>query len=359
MNAHLRSGFTTGACATAGARAALLAWLHQRPVTEVEIALPAGERVVFPVATSRIDADGAACSVRKDGGDDPDATHGLEIGCRATWRPEPGVAFLRGEGVGLVTLPGLPVAVGEPAINPVPRRMMTEAVQDVLAAHGRGGGAILEVFARGGAAAAGRTLNERLGIIGGLSIIGTTGHVRPFSSDAYIASIRSALDVAAATGCMRVVLNSGGRSEAMLRAQFPELPPQAFVQYGNWIGAAFAHLGATRLRQATLGLMLGKAVKLAAGALDTHSREGSWDRAFVADLLRSCGYAPDVVARVEGLTLARQLAEVVPFRATETLYRTICVRCQAVCAALVPGLALEVRLHNDGGGWIVHPGPPS
>jgi cobalt-precorrin-5B (C1)-methyltransferase len=359
MSAPLRAGFTTGACATASAKAALLAWLHQQPITDVEITLPAGERVAFPLATCRIDVDGATCSVRKDGGDDPDATHGLEIGCRVTWRPQAGVAFVRGEGVGLVTLPGLPVPVGEPAINPVPRRMMAETVQDVLSAHGRGGGAILEVFARGGAAAAGRTLNARLGIIDGISIIGTTGHVRPFSSEAYIASIHSALDVAAATACPRVVLNSGGRSEAMLRAQFPGLPAQAFVQYGNWIGAAFTHLATTPLRQVTLGLMLGKAVKLAAGALDTHSREGIWDRGFVADLMRSCGYDPRVVAQVETLTLARQLGEVVPFDVGEALYRAICVRCHTVCAALAPGVELEVRLHNDGGGWIVHPEVPS
>ncbi len=348
----LRGGFTTGACATAAAKAALLAWLEQRTVTAVDIALPSGEPVRFAIEACCFDVEGATCSVRKDGGDDPDATTGVEIGCHATWRPEPGVAFRRGEGVGLVTLPGLPVPVGEPAINPVPRRMMAAAVQDVLSAHG--GGAVLEVFARGGCEAAGRTLNARLGIVGGISIIGTTGHVRPFSAEAYVAAIRSGLDVAAATGCPQVVLNSGGRSEAMLRAQLPALPPQAFVQYGNWIGAAFEYLRMTTLRRATLGLMLGKAVKLASGALDTHSRAGLWDRDFVAGLMRHCGYEAGLIARVAELPLARQLGEVVPFRAAEPLYQEICGRCHAACVALVPGLDLDVRLHNDGAGWILH-----
>lgn len=348
----LRGGFTTGACATAATKAALLSWLQQRPIAAVAIALPAGDTAAFQIAACDFDSAGATCSVRKDGGDDPDATTGVEIGCQATWRPEAGVVFRAGEGVGMVTLPGLPVPVGEPAINPVPRRMMTAEVHAALAAHGCHGGAVLEVFARGGRAAAGQTLNARLGIIGGISIIGTTGHVRPFSAEAYVASIRSGLDVAAASGCTQVVLNAGGRSEAMLRAQFPGLPPQAFIQYGNWIGAAFDHLRATTLRRATLGLMLGKAVKLATGALDTHSRSGLWDRAFVAGLMRHSGYDPARIALVAELPLARQIGELVPFRAAEPLYGDICAACHAFCAALVPGIDLDIRLHNDAAGWI-------
>ena len=191
-------------------------------------------------------------------------------------------------------------------------------------------------------------------MVGGISIIGTTGRVRPFSSDAYIAAIASALAVAAATGCPRVVLNSGGRSEAMLRRQFVDLPAQAFVQYGNWIGDAFALLRGTPFSGITLGMMLGKAVKLAAGQLDTHSRRGTWDRTFVADLARECGYAPAIVARIGGLSLARQLGEVIPFSAGEPLYRTLAARCHAVCQPLVPSIPLEIRLHNDGAGWLAH-----
>lgn len=350
----LRSGFTTGLCATACTRAALLAWLGGRPVATVSVPLPDGDSVEFALENCELTTDGATCTVRKNGGDDPDATHGAIIGARVRWRPDPEIEFVRGEGVGIVTLPGLPLAVGEPAINPAPRRMMAAIVRETLAAHTMGGGAVIEVFVPGGEAIAARTLNPRLGIVGGISIIGTTGRVRPFSSEAYIASIHSALAVAAATGCPRVVLNSGGRSEAMLRAQFPSLPPQAFVQYGNWIGEAFEQLRTTRLPAVTLGMMLGKAVKLAAGRLDTHSREGTWDRGFVAALARDCGYAEPLIARIAALTLARQLGELFPFNADEPLYRALAARCYEVCQPLIPGIPLEIRLHNDGAGWLAH-----
>ena len=350
----LRTGFTTGLCATACTRAALLAWLGGHPVAVVAVRLPDGEPAEFAVERCEIAERSAACTVRKDGGDDPDATHGAIVGARVSWHPESGVEFRAGEGVGTVTLPGLPLPVGEPAINPAPRHMIEAVVLETLAEFGMTGGATVEVFVPGGAEIAARTLNPRLGIVGGISIIGTTGRVRPFSTDAYIASINSALAVAAATGCPRVVLNSGGRSEAMLRAQFPDLPPQAFVQYGNWIGEALAHLRTTAIPSATIGLMLGKAVKLAAGRLDTHSREGLWDRDFVAGLARECGYAELQVARIGGLSLARQLAELFPFSADEPLYRAIAARCHAVCQPLIPAIPLELRLHTDTAGWLVH-----
>jgi len=350
----LRTGYTTGLCATACTQAAMLAWLRQSPLTTVAVSFPDGERVELALAQCTVSAEGAVCSVRKDAGDDPDDTHGAEVGCRVTWRAETGVVFRRGEGVGLVTLPGLPVPVGEPAINPVPRRMMTAVVNKTLSEHGRTGGAEIEVFVRGGAEIATRTLNPRLGVVGGISIIGTTGRVRPFSSEAYIAAIGSALAVANASGCQHVVLNSGGRSESMLRAQYPELPAQAFIQYGNWIGDTFMHLRTTSIHSTTLGLMLGKAVKLAAGQLNTHSRRGTWDPAFVAELARECGYEESLVARIAGLNLARQLGELIPFNAGEPLYQAICASCLAVCRPLAPKITLEIRLHNEGAGWLVH-----
>jgi cobalt-precorrin-5B (C1)-methyltransferase len=158
--------------------------------------------------------------------------------------------------------------------------------------------------------------------------------------------------VAVATGCQHIVLNSGGRSEAMLRAQFPDLPAQAFVQYGNWIGDALQHMRGIGRRRVTLGMMLGKAVKLAAGELDTHSRRGLWDRDFVVGLARTCGYPEALVGRIAALSLARQIGELLPFGAAEALYREIAERCHAVCAPIAPDVDLELRLHNDGAGWI-------
>lgn len=347
----LRGGYTTGACATACTRAALLAWITGLAPASVTIALPCGEAVDFPIVECELHRDKATCLVRKDAGDDPDVTHGALVGATVRWRAEPGVSFLKGEGVGLATLPGLPMPVGEPAINPVPRRMMTDVVRSTLAEQGLTGGATVEVFLRGGAELAQRTLNPRLGIVGGVSILGTTGRVRPFSSSAYIASIASAMDVAAATGCRHLVLSSGGRTEAMLKRQFPELPAQAFIHYGNWIGEALT-LAATRpFASLTVALMLGKAVKLAAGKLDTHSREGTWDRGFIAGLAEARGHAAADVERIPHLLLARQLSEIFPFTQESGLYHEIAQRCQAICAQAL-SLPVEIRLHNDGGGWL-------
>lgn len=352
---QLRTGYTTGVCAAACTKAALQCWFSGRTGSAVSLKLPDGEPIVLRLASCELLADGARCSVIKDAGDDPDVTHGAEIGCRISFSPTPGVRFHRGEGVGLVTLPGLPVPVGEAAINPTPRRMMTELALEQLAQHAMSGGVEIEVFVRGGEELAQRTLNPRLGVVGGVSIIGSTGRVRAFSSEAYVASILSAVRVAEACGCPRLVLNSGGRSESMLRNAFPELPEQAFVQYGNWIGEALKAVASTALRDLCLGLMLGKAVKLAEGRLDTHSRVGTWNRTFIAELARDCGYPSSLCDKIETLPLARQLAELVPFENGEALYRAIAARCHAVCLARLPEAKIEIRIHNEGAGWILHP----
>lgn len=351
--APLRGGYTTGACATACTRAAMLAWITGQCPPSVGIQLPCDEVADFEILCCEITGQGATCMVRKDAGDDPDVTHRALIGAAVCWRQEPGVVFLRGEGVGVATLPGLPMAVGEPAINPVPRRMMTQVVACTLAEHGLPGGASVQIFLKGGAELATRTLNPRLGIVGGVSILGTTGRVRPFSSTAYIASIAAAMDVAAAVGCGHLVLSSGGRTETMLRRQFPTLPPQAFVHYGNWIGEALSLAASRPFIGITLALMLGKAVKLAAGQFDTHSREGTWDRSFVMGLARASGHPEKDVVKIQSLLLARQLGELFPFSPQSSLYHELCRLCHALCQEKVP-CPLEVRLHNDGAGWLRH-----
>ena len=283
----LRSGYTTGACATACAKAALWALLRQEAVRQVSIRLPGGEEVVFRIKECAYTAHEAFCSTVKDAGDDPDVTHGAEIGCTVSLLPDSGeVVFLPGEGVGMVTLPGLAIPVGEPAINPVPRQMMRDVVAQVLAQQRLSHGVAISVSVVNGALLAQKTLNARLGILGGISILGTTGVVKPFSAEAYIASIVQGIDVALANGLSEVVINSGGRSEKLLRGLFAHLPAVGFIQYGNWIGETLEKITASPLASFTMGIMLGKAVKLAQGALNTHSNQSAWDKEWVAELAR-------------------------------------------------------------------------
>ena len=326
----LRSGYTTGACATACTKAALQALLRQEAVTEVTITLPGGEVVEFALHSCAYDAQQARCATFKDAGDDPDVTHGAEISATVSLNDTGEVVFLPGEGVGTVTLPGLAIAVGEPAINPVPRQMMRAVVAEVLAAEGAdAAGVRISVAVAGGAQLAQRTLNGRLGIVGGISILGTTGIVKPFSAEAYVASIVQGIDVALANGLTEVVINSGGKSEKLLRHLFGHLPAVGFIQYGNWIGETLEKIAASPLASFTMGIMLGKAVKLAQGALNTHSNQSSWDRDWVAALAAEAGYAPARCAAIAQLTLASGLTELFPFAADEPFYAVLARHCHA------------------------------
>jgi len=325
----LRSGYTTGACATACTKAALQALLRQEAVAEVTITLPGGEVVNFALHSCEYDTQQARCATFKDAGDDPDVTHGAEISCTISLNDTGEVVFLPGEGVGTVTLLGLAIAVGEPAINPVPRQMMRAVVAEVLAAEGADSGVSISVAVAGGAQLAQRTLNGRLGIVGGISILGTTGIVKPFSAEAYVASIEQGIDVALANGLPEVVINSGGKSEKLLRQLFGHLPAVGFIQYGNWIGETLAKIAASPLASFTMGIMLGKAVKLAQGALNTHSNQSSWDRDWVTTLAAEAGYPAGRCAAIAQLTLASGLTELFPFAATEPFYGVLARHCHA------------------------------
>ncbi|SDF50087.1 cobalt-precorrin-5B (C(1))-methyltransferase [Chitinophaga filiformis] len=340
----LRQGYTTGACATACTKAALLSLIIQEPVTEVEITLPLGEKVTFRMSSCTFSTNKATCTTVKDAGDDPDVTNGATIGCTVWFNDTPEVRFFRGEGVGVVTLPGLAISVGEPAINPVPRKMMTDAVQFLTHRYSLNKGVNIEVFVVGGTEIAKKTLNSRIGILGGISILGTTGIVRPFSSSAYIASITQGIDVALANNCGEIVINSGGRSENILRKRFHHLPEFAFIQYGNWIGETLAKIRSVPLQRVTMGIMLGKAAKLAQGELDTHSGKSSWDKQFIYSLARDCGYSEEQCEPILELNMARRLTELFPFNEQESFFRELAARCYAVCAPLVPAVQLQLLL---------------
>ena len=351
----LRTGYTTGACATAASQAALISLLTQTEVKETEIILPRGERVLFRMESCDFDSDTATCTTRKDAGDDPDVTHGAIIGSTVRLTAQPEIRFLRGEGVGVATLPGLSVPVGEPAINPVPRKMMQESLSLILERYGKSSGfnatsgVDVTLFVPGGEALAKKTLNARLGILGGISILGTTGIVKPFSSSSYIASIRLGIDVCLANGCLELVINAGARSEGILRRLFLQLPEYAFIQYGNWIGETLEMLAASRCSLVHLAIMLGKAVKLAQGHLDTHSGKSTLDRDFLCGLARECGYGEAECKSIMEITMARNLTQIFPFLPEEPFYRMLMYRAHEVCGKRLGSKELRLILIGEDG----------
>lgn len=340
----LRTGYTTGACATACTKAALFALIKQSPIDDVEITLPLGEKVIFKMESCTFDQQQATCTTIKDAGDDPDVTHGATIGSKVSFNDTKEIVFKRGKGVGVVTLPGLAIAVNEPAINPVPRKMMSAAVAFVLHQFAIDKGVNIEVFVENGEEIAKKTLNSRIGILNGISILGTTGIVKPFSASAYIASITQGIDVAVSNGCDEIVINSGGRSENLLRKRFSHLPEFAFIQYGNWIGETLAKIKSSALKKVTIGIMLGKAAKLAQGELDTHSGKSTWDKQFIHELAKQCGYSDEQCAPILDLNMARRLTEIFDFNEQEPFYKKLMSCCYAVCAQHIPNVELTVLL---------------
>lgn len=350
----LRSGYTTGANATACAKAALLALIRQDNIPEVEITLPLGEKVTFAITSCLFTKVQASCTTIKDAGDDPDVTHGATIGCTVSFNDENEIRFLRGKGVGIVTLPGLAIAVGEPAINPVPRKMITDAIHFITHQYNINKGVNVEVFVVNGEALAKRTLNARIGIMDGISILGTTGIVKPFSASAYIASITQGIDVALANGCTEIVINSGGRSENLLRKQFPDLPEYAFIQYGNWIGDTLNKIKSVPLQKVTMGIMLGKAAKLAQGELDTHSGKSTWDKQFIYQMAINCGYSEEQCLPLLNLNMARRLTEIFPFDKQEVFYQELARSCHSVCSQIIPTTPLDIILIDANDNFIAY-----
>jgi cobalt-precorrin-5B (C1)-methyltransferase len=299
----LRTGWTTGACATAAARAAAEGLFTGRVPDAVTIRLPRGETPRFAIAEAAIGAGWAEAAVVKDAGDDPDVTHGATIRVRVA-PSGGGLRFAAGEGVGRVTRPGLPIAVGEPAINPVPRAMMDEAVAEAAGVWGRRPDIEITVSIPGGAAIAQRTWNPRLGIEGGLSILGTTGIVRPFSCAAWIASIHRGVDVARASGLTHVAGCTGATSERVVQAMHG-LPDHAMLDMGDFAGGMLKYLRRHPVPRVTVGGGVGKLAKLAQGAMDLHSARSQVDLAGLSDWagadLTDCNTTLEAVTRVPAL----------------------------------------------------------
>ncbi|MFC2071367.1 cobalt-precorrin-5B (C(1))-methyltransferase [Chloroflexota bacterium] len=284
----LRQGYTTGACAAAAAKAAALALLRQKTIKQIQITLPQGEMVDFDINTCVFDKVEAKCLVIKDAGDDPDVTHGAEIGAILAYSPEPGITITGGEGVGKVTKPGLEMPVGMPAINKVPHQMIVQEVNKAMNGFSDNTGLKVIITVPRGEELAKKTLNRRLGIIGGISILGTTGIVIPYSINAYKASISQALDIAIACGCHRAVLTTGRRSEKYAQGEFA-LPEECFVQAGDFIGYSLEECAKRQLKKVIIWGMTGKISKLAAGHFYTNISDSRVDFDFLSDVAAGCG----------------------------------------------------------------------
>jgi cobalt-precorrin-5B (C1)-methyltransferase len=280
---ELRRGWTTGACATAAAKAAYAALLTGEFPDPVSIRLPKGETPSFSLALKERTKEWARAGIVKDAGDDPDVTHGALV--IATVRSGgKGVRFKAGSGVGTVTKPGLPVAPGEPAINPGPRQMIMAVIGELATQHGRAGDVEVELSIPGGEAIAAKTWNARLGILGGLSILGTTGIVTPYSCSAWIHSIHSGIDVARATGLFHIAGSTGSTSEAAVRKLY-QLPPEALIDMGDFAGGMLKYLRTHPVARVTVAGGFGKITKLAQGALDLHSSRSQVDFGWLATIM--------------------------------------------------------------------------
>ena len=341
----LHSGLTTGTCATAAAVAQTLRLKKGKMPDEVPVVLPNGETINVSVGYG----DNYAFCI-KEAGDDPDVTNGIEVRASITLEHRDtetqGVIIKGGEGVGRFTLPGFDYPPGEAAINKAPREMIRQNLERLCISESLCSNYIIvTISVPQGDEIARRTFNPRLGIEGGISIIGVSGIVKPFSEEAFIDSIRKCMTVAKASGSERVVINSGGKSERFVKALYPTLPQQAFVEYGNYIGETLKIAHELNLPNITLGVMLGKAVKLAAGHLDTHSKRATMDKAFIKEMLNEAHCDIDI----SDITLAREIWEKLSPEKKQDFADVVISHCATYCKPLLPNGELTILLIADDG----------
>ena len=308
---NLRTGFTTGACSAAAARAAAVGLMTGTVPDQIECLLPNGSRVLFPVIDRYCSKTAAHAVVVKDGGDDPDCTHGAHMTVDLCVKPDAAeqIFFRSGKGVGTITLPGLGLEVGGPAINPVPRRNIEQNLREVAAELLEQAGLEVTISVPEGEAMAKKTLNDRLGILGGISILGTTGIVRPYSTAAFRASVVQGIEVAAAQGQDTVVLTTGGRSEKFVMQELPDLAPACFIQMGDFLSYALDTAQRCNLKTVVIGGMVGKLTKMAQGETITHANRNPVDTELLADIAQSLGVDADVCADIRNAETARYASE--------------------------------------------------
>ena len=351
----LRRGWTTGACATAATQAAYAALVTGTFPDPVTIVLPAGARVAFALATESRTATSATAGVIKDAGDDPDVTHGALVLATVTRGAlGSGVVFVGGEGIGTVTKPGLPLAIGEPAINPVPRAMMRAAIASVANDYGESGDALVELAIPGGAEIATRTWNPRLGILGGLSILGTTGVVVPYSCAAWIATIHEGLDVARALGLSHVAGSTGSTSEATV-ARFHGLEGSALIDMGDFVGGMLKYIRRFPIPRVTVAGGFAKISKLGCGHLDLHSKRSEVDLAALAELARDDGARAEIVDAIAHATTGLH-ALVIAREARVPLAQLVAERARTIAMQTLAGapVAVDVLVTDRDGEPVAH-----
>jgi len=351
---ELKRGWTTGACATAAATAAYGALLTGTFSDPVTITLPGGQEPSFALSRHELDGERAVAGAIKDAGDDPDVTHGAEVVVQVERaKPDSGVVFRAGEGVGTVTLPGLPLAVGEPAINPAPRAMMESAVAGLAAKHNANSDVEITVSIPGGESLAEKTMNGRLGIQGGLSILGTTGVVIPYSCSSWIHSIHQGVDVARATGISHIAAATGSTSERAI-AEMHGLGEQALIDMGDFAGGLLKHLRSHPVERLTLAGGFGKLTKLAQGNLDLHSSRSSVDMDALASALADLKAPPDIIKRVKSANTAMEVLELATDEGLAVADRIAAEARSVALATLSGGTRVEVCVFDRNGKLVGH-----
>jgi cobalt-precorrin-5B (C1)-methyltransferase len=351
---EMRSGFTTGACATATTKAALVALITSEEQVDATIYLPVGKFATFEMDSCIVEPHFAEAATIKDAGDDPDATHGALIKAMVSWSKEPGITLDGGVGVGRVTKEGLPVPVGEAAINPVPRKMICETAEEVLGTYGIQRGINIIISVPRGEEMAEKTLNKRLGIIGGISILGTRGTVIPFSSSAYMASIVQAISVARASNCEHVVISTGGRSEKYGIQQYPELPEEAFIEMGDFVGFTLKQCKKQGVKTVSLVGMMGKFSKVAQGVMMVHSKSAPVDFNFLADVARDAGVTDqELLEKVVGANTASQVGDLMLEHGYKEFFTILCdYCCTSGLKEVAGGISIETSLYSMKGTFL-------
>ena len=346
----LRKGWTTGACAAAASRAAFEALVTGSFPDPVPITLPKGKRPCFSLADEKLLEGDAMAAIVKDAGDDPDVTHGALIVSRVSWGEiGSGITFKAGEGVGTVTRPGLPLPPGEPAINPVPRQMIAREIEEVAASHKVAADVTVEISIPGGEKIAERTMNGRLGIVGGLSILGTTGIVMPFSCSAWIHSIHRGIDVASAAGLSHVAGATGSTSEEAI-ARLHELEEIALIDMGDFVGGMLKYMRKVPIKRVSIAGGVAKMTKLGQGMIDLHSRRGEVDLDWLSKRAEQAGATSVLVEAIRSANTAKHAFDLASQSGFD-LGSVVAVAAWERAARVVEGsgIELEIVLFNRSG----------
>jgi cobalt-precorrin-5B (C1)-methyltransferase len=352
----LRTGYTTGTTATAATKGALYALITGKPIKKVTVSLPKGGTATLSIAWIKTENNGkVTCAAIKDGGDDPDATDGAEICSTVSFNNKNAAGQINiegGKGVGRVTKPGLGLEIGKAAINPTPMKMLEQAVRQVASNELKNQGVDVVISVPKGEEIAKKTDNPRLGIVDGISILGTTGLVLPYSTASFAASIRQGLDVAIAMGNDTVVLTTGGRSEDFAKALF-NLPDHCFVQMGDFAGYSIKHCVSKKLKKAIIAGFIGKLTKMAMGVKQTHVAGSHVDMEFMARLAAECEAAPNVIQEITSANTARHVSEIIKKNNIAGYYDLVCKKVYEQMHGHAKGeLQIEVILFEFDGAVI-------